>query len=387
MKLNWPTKKLGEDCQVIMGQSPPSTTYNEHGEGLPFYQGKKDFGEVYPVPNVWCSESIKIVERNDILISVRAPVGALNIAGEKSCIGRGLAGIRTGKLINYQYLYFFLQSRQSEIASWGTGSTFAAISKIHLVNIEIPLPPLEIQKKIVKKIEVLFAKIAQAQSLREAAIQDADDLIPATLSKIFEEGRSKGWKGKKLSEVIKIIGGGTPSKNNFSYYKGDIPWATVRDLKNDYVEATEFKISEKAVKESSTSIIPANNVILVTRVGLGKMSIITRDTAINQDLKALIPRDEGSLDKKFLFWWLKTQMKFIQSQGRGATVMGVRLELINNLKIPLPPLAEQKKIVVQLDVLTQKVRELQTLQSQTASDLTTLKQSILHQAFQGKLVN
>ena len=110
--MNWPTKKLSEVCEIIMGQSPPSATYNDRSDGLPFYQGKKDFGEVYPKVTVWCNEPVKIVAKNDILISVRAPVGALNLANEKSCIGRGLAGIRSDRKINFQFLYYFLQSNQ-----------------------------------------------------------------------------------------------------------------------------------------------------------------------------------------------------------------------------------------------------------------------------------
>ena len=97
MKTNYPTKKLGEVAAIIMGQSPVFSTYNQSGIGLPFYQGKKDYGEINPTPRVWCSAPVKIVESGDILISVRAPVGSLNIANEKSCIGRGLAGIRGNK--------------------------------------------------------------------------------------------------------------------------------------------------------------------------------------------------------------------------------------------------------------------------------------------------
>lgn len=181
----YPTKKLGEVCEINMGQSPSSSTYNEDRDGLPFYQGKKDYGERYPTPRVWCSEPIKIVEDGDILISVRAPVGALNITKEKSCIGRGLAGLRSKVNLDQDYLFYFLKLKEKEIASLGTGSTFTAISKKHLENIKIPLPPLSEQKKIVEKLERVLAKISEAKKLQVATQNDLTALEQSVLSEVF----------------------------------------------------------------------------------------------------------------------------------------------------------------------------------------------------------
>src|SRR3989344_5350268 len=94
MNPDWPTKKLGEIAEVIMGQSPPSSSYNENGEGLPFFQGKAEFGDIHPTPIKYCNAPNRIAEKGDILISVRAPVGDINLAREKSAIGRGLSIIR-----------------------------------------------------------------------------------------------------------------------------------------------------------------------------------------------------------------------------------------------------------------------------------------------------
>src|SRR3989344_6758689 len=188
---NYQTKKLGEVCEINMGQSPASSTYNSNQNGLPFYQGKKDYGEKYLTPRVWCSNPIKIVEARDILISVRAPVGALNIAKEKSCIGRGLAGLRAKKELEQNFLFRYLQLKEKDISALGTGSTFTAISKKHLENLEIPLPPIAEQKKIVARLEGLLGKIKEAKRLRAEAEEAAQNLLPAELHKIFEEGIKK----------------------------------------------------------------------------------------------------------------------------------------------------------------------------------------------------
>ena len=136
--------RLDEICRLNMGQSPDSSSYNEIGEGIPFFQGNADFGEVFPTVRVWCNAPTKIAYPGDILISVRAPIGALNIADVKCCIGRGLAALTVDKSIcSKQYLWYAIANKVEELNSKGTGSTFKAISKSILSETEIPLPPLD----------------------------------------------------------------------------------------------------------------------------------------------------------------------------------------------------------------------------------------------------
>ena len=138
---------LKDVCEVIAGQSPPSSTYNKDGDGMPFFQGKADFGELYPTVRYWCNDPKKLAKPNDILFSVRAPVGPTNINKIEACIGRGIAAIRC-KDIELNYLLHYLRGNEVKIASLGTGSTFKAITIGTLKDIKIPLPPLYQQKKI-----------------------------------------------------------------------------------------------------------------------------------------------------------------------------------------------------------------------------------------------
>jgi len=176
-----------------------------------------------------------------------------------------------------------------------------------------------------------------------------------------------GWEWKKLGDIVKIIGGGTPSKDNKSYYNGSILWATVRDMKNDFIEDTELKITEQALKDSATNIIPSQNIVIATRVGLGKVCFLKKDSAINQDLKGIVPK-ENKADPMFLFYWFKSRSNFLQTSGTGATVKGVKVDFITNLKIPLPPLNEQKRLVSLLDTLFAKIdRSIQLLDENIAA--------------------
>jgi len=139
---------LQDVCLVIAGQSPPSTSYNDKKEGLPFFQGKADFGALNPKVRMWCSEPKKVSEPNDILMSVRAPVGPTNINNVTACIGRGLSAIRCSDRIERNFLLHYLRYNEHKIADKGTGSTFKAITQKELKALQIPLPPLAEQKKI-----------------------------------------------------------------------------------------------------------------------------------------------------------------------------------------------------------------------------------------------
>ena len=193
------------------------------------------------------------------------------------------------------------------------------------------------------------------------------------------------WQIKKIESVCDIIGGGTPSKSNISFYEGNIPWATVRDMKNENISETEFKITKEAIKQSATNIIPSNNVVIATRVGLGKICLLKNDTAINQDLKGIIPKNNNELSVSFLFWWLKNIADIIIKNGSGATVQGVKLQFIRNLEIPIPPLSEQQRIVAKLDELSSQIQELEATYKQKLADLEELKKSVLNKAFSGEL--
>ena len=159
----------------------------------------------------------------------------------------------------------------------------------------------------------------------------------------------KGWQTKNLGDLCDVVGGGTPPKDKPAFYSGDIPWATVRDMRQDVITETEFRITKDAVKSSATNIIPSGNVVIATRVGLGKVCLLGQDTAINQDLRGIVPRSDKALVVRYLYWRLKSIADVIVAEGTGATVQGVKLPFVKSLQIPVPPLAEQQRIVGLLD--------------------------------------
>ena len=141
-EVKWPLVKLNEACSLNMGQSPDSSGYNDEGKGLPFYQGNADFGTLTPVTRLFCNNPTKIAHAGDILLSVRAPIGAVNIANQTCCIGRGLAALTAYRDVDVKFLYYAIKSKHGEFNAKGTGSTFKAINKKALYETRIPLPAL-----------------------------------------------------------------------------------------------------------------------------------------------------------------------------------------------------------------------------------------------------
>jgi len=174
-------QNLGEVTEVIMGQSPPSNTYNEQGNGLPFFQGKSEFRNKYPVIEKYCSNPLKLAKKDDVLMSVRAPVGPVNMATVDCCMGRGLCAIRASDKILADYLFEFLKMNEKIIEARGQGSTFKAINRKQIENIRIPVPPIKLQEEFAKIVE----KVEKTKAYQEKSTQEVNALFDALMQKAF----------------------------------------------------------------------------------------------------------------------------------------------------------------------------------------------------------
>ncbi len=207
IELSFEEISLIDVADIILGQSPPSSTYNTNKVGLPFYQGKKEFGDLYPTPEKYCSEPKKIAESNDILISVRAPVGPTNFCKEKSCIGRGLAAIRVKERVKNFYLFYYLRYFIFNLIEKSTGTTFNAISKNILEGFKVSLFSLQEQQQIINEIESRLFVCNKIEETVKQGLNKIYYLRQSILKKAFE-GKlvpqdPKGEPAEKLLERIK----------------------------------------------------------------------------------------------------------------------------------------------------------------------------------------
>jgi len=178
----WRVGTLGQICDIIMGQSPPGDTYNESGEGTPFYQGIRDFGPRFPALRVYCTAPTRFAQKGDILLSVRAPVGSLNIATEYCSIGRGVAALRL-KSEHGGFLYYLLKANHLKWEKFeAEGTVFGAANKADVHGLEIIVPSNDIIKRFSNTIEPLDTKIELNERESQTLASIRDTLLPKLLS-------------------------------------------------------------------------------------------------------------------------------------------------------------------------------------------------------------
>ena len=339
---------LKDVCKINMGQSPDSSSYNDKKEGIPFYQGNADFGEKHPIPRVWCNAPTKIAQPKDILMSVRAPIGALNYAQEKCCIGRGLAAITPDKdKLSLEFLYWFLRGKNSELNSKGTGSTFKAISKKTLEEIRVPLIDLEKQQKMAQALEKTYSVI----QMRTKQSKELDDLIKARFVEMFgdPETNSKGWAEISLSEKLNVLGGYAFKSDQFEE-TGGIPVLRIGNINSGYFKPVNMVYWKEDRSLERYSMYPGDLVMSLTgTVGkddYGNVCILGNAYEmyyLNQRNAKLELKD--GLDKYYLAELLKFSQvkKKLTGISRGVRQANISNKDILNLVAPIPPMELQQQ--------------------------------------------
>ncbi len=186
----------------------------------------------------------------------------------------------------------------------------------------------------------------------------------------------KGEPYVQLGEMVEFVGGGTPSRDVPEYWGGSIPWASVKDLTSQDLAFTTETITEEGLKNSASKLVRPGTVIIASRVGLGKVCINRLPVAINQDLKALVPKN-GNIAPRYLMYFLLSQATVLEQTGVGATVKGLKISDLERIKIPFPPLPEQERIVQILD----EAEELRRLQERADRRTADLIPAIFHEMF------
>ncbi len=343
-----------KDIAIInMGQSPDSKTYNEEKNGIPFYQGKSDFGKVNPIPRVWCSNPIKIAEKDDILISVRAPIGDTNIATEKCCIGRGLASIRPlNENVNRKYLYYLLNSKYKELNKFGTGSTFKAITKDNLCNLKcIQIPNIKEQIEVVKKLD----NVSQIIEIKKEQIEKLNTIIKSQFVEMFE---NENYPKEELGKLCDVRDGTHDSPKYLE--KSEYKFITSKNIINSEIDFSEVKyISKQDYDKFNTRSEVNYGDILMPMIGtIGKPMIVNiPDDEIDFAIKnvALIKFLDNSqvtnIYIKNLFDSDYFENAILQNK-RGGTQKFIALSDIRKMQIAVPPIELQNQfadIVKQID--------------------------------------
>jgi type I restriction enzyme S subunit len=387
--VDWEVVRLEDVSEINMGQSPPSEDCSEEARGLPFYQGNAEFGSKYPSPQKWCEKPKKIANGGDTLISVRAPVGEINIAPHKCCIGRGLAAI-TAKGINPDYLYHSLFIHRKALQKIAQGSTFEAINSKELSDLSIFSPPFSEQKKIAEILTTVDEAIEKTDQIIDKTKEAKTGLMQRLLTRGIGHKNFKKteigeipeeWEVVRLKDIAqKFYNGGTPDTKVKDYWDGNIPWVTGADFENQRVSHIRRYITIEGVKNSATNVIPKGNLLVVTRTGVGKIAIAPFDIAISQDITGVILDSEKALPK-YVYWLLNYKSERLRSIIQGTSINGLLREDLEIFPISLPQIEEQKQIA---DILSSVDDEIDK-ESERKKGLETLKKGLMQVLLTGKI--
>ena len=367
MKEGWTYKKLGEVCDVIAGQSPSGKSYNESGNGMPFYQGKKEFTNKYiGEPATWTTEITKIAEKDDILMSVRAPVGDINFATQKICIGRGLAAIRPKQCINKYFLFYYLLAEKKNITG-KEGAVFPSISKKDISDITFIYPQIDEQQSIVEYLDSAFAKIDVMKANAGKALNEAKSLFQASLKEMLEP--REGWEEKTLPDISENLDSIRKPVTKKNRTEGIYPYYGASGIV-DYVDDYLFDEDLLCISEDGANLLMRTYPIAFP---------ISGKVWVNNHAHVL--RFRSMTTQRFVEYYFAGHK--LDEYITGAAQPKLTQKALNSIRISIPlDINMQQSIVATLDSLKSKVDQLQANYDKISQECDALKQAILRQVFE-----
>ena len=380
-------KKIGELTSVVTGGTPKTShpEYWENGE-IPWLQSgccqncDVYSSEKYITKEGYDNSSTRLMPADTVMIALTgATAGKIGYLRFEACGNQSITGIFPCNSLNQRYLFYFLISQRERILSDCIGGAQPHISQGYVKDIKIPIPTMEEQQSIVKRLETTRQLIDQRQN----EIKLLDQLIKARFVEMFGDpiNNDKGWKTASVESLCtEIYGGGTPSKAHPEYYKdGDIPWVSSKDMKCEVIKDSQIKINQLGVENSTARMVPVNSVIIVIRSGILKHTLPVAINAvpitINQDLKAFIPNE--LVLAKFLSVQFKMHEKDILSGVRAVTADNIEFNSLKQREMIVPPIELQQ----QYDVFLSQVDKSRVVIQKALDEAQLLFDSLMQEYF------
>jgi len=403
-------KKLKECCTIIAGQSPESKYYNSNGDGLPFFQGKADFGELYPSIRVYCSQPTKIAEKDDILLSVRAPVGPTNLAPCKVCIGRGLTAIRPSEVLLTRYVLLFFRYFEAQLASKGTGTTFKAITQDVVKNLEIPIPPLPEQERIVARIEELFSQLdagvealkktkAQLAVYRQAVLKEAFEgrltiHVPVNLPLSWESSDETNtlpaipeeWHYialKYLGDLGRGKSKHRPRNDPKLFVDGKYPFIQTGDVKAATNCITSFTKQYGEFGLSQSKLWPKGTLCITIAANIAETAFLGIDACFPDSIVGFTPNE--SILAEYVRYFVESQKIRLWAFAPATAQKNINLDTLENLIVPYCSIDEQRVVISEIESRLSVCDSIEQTVDTALQQAEAMRQSILKGAFEGKL--
>ena len=393
----YPTKKLSEICEIINWWTP-DTSVPSYWNGDIFWITPKD---MWQLEGIYVSEtsrtiseswmknsSAKLFPINSVILSSRAPIWHLAVNTVPMATNQGCKGLIPKNEIYYKYLYYFLLESKELLNSLWSGTTFKELSSTKLKEVEIPLPPLSIQSRIVAKLDEAFGNIDSQIDLLRSNIRDVENMKFSIIEKIFKDG---GYQIKTLKNVCDRIMDGThfSPKNSDS---GDKLYVSAKNIKHHGVDFTKATYISQEDHDAIYKRCPVKkgDVLYIkdwATTWIATINQLDEEFSLLSSV-AVFQVKENILSAKFLTYYLNSDFwkKHMLSMMWWAAITRLTLTKLNSWVIPLPPLTRQHEIVLHLDAVFDQSRVLRSEYEAQIRDLEIMKQSLLEEAFAGRLV-
>lgn len=396
LPIGWSRVELGQVAGFVMGQAPPGKTCNTEGRGTPFVKAG-EFGVLRPLIREWTTKPLKMASAGDVLICVvGATAGKLNL-GADCAIGRSVAAIRPGPALDQRFLHLQLLPRVLEFRAGSVGSAQGVISSKDLAAIEVMLPPLVEQFRIVAALEEhlsdLDAAVAGLERTRTNVDRYRASLVRAAISGRLSSAnglRGETWREAPLGDLADVVSGQTPKGvEERARSTGEIPWIKVGDMNLEGNEREMARarawLSEADARSLRVHVRPAGTIIFPKRGGAiatNKKRVLSRPAVFDLNTMGLVPRPGLGA---WLWWWF--QSVDLARLSDGSNVPQINHGDVAPLRVAVPPADERSRLV---SILEERFAAADRLSADIDSQLarvSPLRQSILKRAFEGKLVS
>lgn len=393
--MEWGSTDIGKVCHATHTRDPGRKPEKQF-RYIDISGIDRDRKEIVSVSTLFGNEAPirarKVVQTDDVLVStVRPNLNAVALVPEQldgQIASTGFCVLRANqKALDARYLFYYTQHPEfvSQLMAHIRGANYPAVTDSTVKAATLPLPHRSEQRRIVEILD-------QADALRKQRVE-ADKLsariLPALFYQMFGDPATnpKGFASTPIGKAFDFIGGGTPSKRNPMYWNGSIPWVSPKDMGEPIIRDTIDHITEAAIAESSTTIIPSSAIILVVRSGVlahtAPIAMLAREMALNQDMKALVPKSSNIEPLYFLGWGLVAQQIILSCVKMGGTVHSIDMSKLKSTMLMVPDIAAQKSFGIMLqDHLTQRESR-----KGRVKRLDKLFSTLLHRAFSGDLTS
>ncbi|MFP4487404.1 MAG: restriction endonuclease subunit S [Campylobacterales bacterium] len=394
----WEWKKLGELCNFIRGPfggSLKKQIFKESGNAV-YEQSHAIYNQFEQIRYFIDDEKFEEMKRfelrpNSLIMSCSGTIGKVAIVPnniKKGIINQALLMLTPNHKLNNVFLKLMMESNffQTLLSENSTGAAIANIASVKVLKeLKIPLPPLPEQQRIVSKLDNLFEKIDKAIALHQKNMDEADAFMGSVLNDVFGELEEK-YEVKLLGSLTKTTSGGTPKRNEKSYWGGNIGWLKSGELNDGYITKVEEFITEDGLNKSSAKLFPIGT-LLIAMYGatVGRLGILEIETTTNQAVCGIL-NDKNQFETLYMFYYLKKIREKMLKDSFGGAQPNISQTYIKELEVPLPPLHIQQKVVKYLDEISQKIEKVKQVQKEKMDNLKALKASILDSPFGGGLL-